>query len=67
MKWKRVYSSPKPHLATLVQALLLEHGFEAVIIDKKDSNYLFGFLEVHVPEAVYDDAALLIEYEFKMD
>lgn len=67
MRWTRVYSTQKPHIATLVRALLLEHGIEAVIIDKKDQSYLFGFIEVHVPEALRDEAELLIQNEFKLD
>ncbi len=46
--WKRIYSSQFEHKAGIVKAVLKKHGIESVIVNKKDSAYLFGELELYV-------------------
>jgi hypothetical protein len=62
--WKRVYSTPLQHLALMVEAALEDADFHPVIINKKDSNYLFGFFEIFVsPQEAYE-AEVFISVNF---
>ncbi|MBN1338272.1 MAG: DUF2007 domain-containing protein [Bacteroidales bacterium] len=47
--WTKVYSSPQGYLIEIVKGLLAENDIEAVSINKKDSSYLFGEIELYVP------------------
>lgn len=46
--WKKVYSSSFEHKMEIAQAVLEDEGIKSVIINKKDSFYLFGELELYV-------------------
>ena len=46
--WKKVYSSSFEHKIEITQAVLEDEGIKSVIINKKDSFYLFGELELYV-------------------
>ncbi len=46
--WIKIYSTGVSYKAELLKGLLLENEIEAVIINKKDSAYLFGELELYV-------------------
>ncbi len=46
--WQKIYSSTLEHKIKLVQAVLKDAGIKSVIINKKDSAYLFGELELYV-------------------
>lgn len=48
--WQMVYSSPLIHQVEIVQAVLTEYEIESVIINKKDSSYHFGELELYVQQ-----------------
>ena len=48
MGWKTVYKSENPQRAEIVKAILEEKGFTPIIINKKDSAYLFGLMEIQV-------------------
>jgi hypothetical protein len=51
--WQRVYFSDKLYRAELVSAVLEEHNFNPVIVNRKDSAYQWGHYEVYVaPEFV---------------
>jgi type III secretory pathway lipoprotein EscJ len=51
--WQRVYTSDLQYRAEIVKAVLAEHNIHAVLIDKKDSAYHFGNIELYVaPEQV---------------
>ena len=47
--WVPVYSSSQLYEAEMVKNLLAENGIECVIMNKKDSVYMFGDIEVYVP------------------
>jgi hypothetical protein len=51
--WVKIYSTSAIYKAELIKGLLLENDIQAVIVNKKDSSYLFGELEVYV---LNDDA-----------
>ena len=46
--WVKIYSTTAPYKAELLKGLLFENGIEAVVINKQDSAYLFGELELYV-------------------
>lgn len=46
--WVKIYLAGQIHQAEIVVAVLADHDIEAYLIDKKDSSYLFGDVEVYV-------------------
>ncbi len=46
--WQKVYSSSFEHKVEIVSAVLEDHEISSVVINKKDSAYLFGELELYV-------------------
>ena len=49
--WTVVYADGFPPAVELRRAVLEEHGIPAVVLNKRDSSYLFGFVELLVQEA----------------
>ncbi|MBN1951998.1 MAG: DUF2007 domain-containing protein [Bacteroidales bacterium] len=48
--WVSIFNTDKPYLAEIAKEVLFDHGIQAVVINKRDSSYLFGSIEVHVPQ-----------------
>jgi len=46
--WVKVYSSSKLYEIELIRGLLKENNIESVTMDKQDSAYLFGVIELYV-------------------
>ncbi len=46
--WICVYSSNKPHEIEYLKVLLAENSIKAVEVNKLDSAYLFGDIELYV-------------------
>lgn len=46
--WQKVYSTPTLHRAEIVRAILEENQLNPILVNKKDSTYLFGNYEVYV-------------------
>lgn len=46
--WQMVYSSQHDHKVEIVHAVLKDMEIESVIVNKKDSAYLFGEIELYV-------------------
>ena len=46
--WIKIYSTGVNYKAELLKGLLFENNIEAVILNKKDSSYGFGELELYV-------------------
>ena len=46
--WVCIYNTTTVYLAEIAKDLLHEEEIDAVIINKKDSNYQFGVLEIYV-------------------
>jgi NACalpha-BTF3-like transcription factor len=44
----KVYDAGKPYEAELIVGLLSVNDIEAITINKRDGQYLFGEVEVHV-------------------
>lgn len=46
--WAKVYKTHLMYRAEMVKSVLENNELQAVVVDKKDSNYGFGYYEVHV-------------------
>lgn len=57
--WTSIYITGNPHHAEMMKQVLEDNGIIAVIINKKDSSYLFGDIEVYVNDG---DAELAKHY-----
>lgn len=53
--WTLVYRSNQLYRAELMKQLLAENDIQAIIVNKKDSAYLFGDVELYVG---FEDAFL---------
>lgn len=50
-KWVKIFTTTQPHQAAIVQSLLETNEIACVTMDKKDSAYGFGEVEVYtLPE-----------------
>ncbi|MGB4204127.1 MAG: DUF2007 domain-containing protein [Bacteroidales bacterium] len=48
-KWTMIFSSSDVVKVEILKGLLAAENIESVIINKKDSSYLFGEAELYVP------------------
>jgi hypothetical protein len=53
--WVNIYTTSEEYQANLAKDILYEKGIASVIINKKDTNYLFGEVELYVER---DDAII---------
>jgi hypothetical protein len=58
---KLVYSSDQYHQALIIQEMLAENNIEADIVNKKDSSFLIGDVEIYVDLADEEKAHSLIK------
>ncbi|MEY4594826.1 MAG: hypothetical protein RIQ47_1236 [Bacteroidota bacterium] len=58
--WEKIYIAGQLHQAEIVKAVLEDHEIEASIIDKRDSSYLFGDVEVYVQQKDVAEARRII-------
>jgi len=54
--WSVVYSDAFPPAVELRRAVLEQHEIPAVVLNKRDSSYLFGFVELLVQNEDFDRA-----------
>lgn len=47
-RWKKIYATGDQFWAELLKSKLLDHGVECKVLNKKDSAYLFGEIELYV-------------------
>ena len=64
--WTKIYTTGQLHLATLAEQALENSGIETVQMNKKDSSYLFGRIDIMVEKKNYDKALEVIN-QFKKD
>jgi hypothetical protein len=62
--WVVIYSTAQLYEAEMVKSIMAENDIECVIMNKQDSNYGFGEIEVYVPTFEAFKAKQLI-LEFK--
>jgi hypothetical protein len=58
--WIVIYSTAQLYEAEMVRSFMAENEIECVIMNKKDSTYGFGEIEVYVPTAEAFKAKQLI-------
>ena len=46
--WVKLYATSEGYKAELLKGMLFQHEIEAISINKKDSAYLFGEIEIYV-------------------
>lgn len=46
--WQMIYSTPLMYQAELVRAVLKGFDIESILLNRKDSAYLFGEIEIFV-------------------
>ncbi len=64
--WEVIYTTNQLYEAEMAKDMLADNSIECVIMNKKDSTYGFGELEVYVPTAEVLKAKNLI-LEFKSE
>jgi hypothetical protein len=48
VNWVSIYSSKHIHKVEIVKAVLLDNNIDSVVVNKQDSAYLIGEIELHV-------------------
>jgi hypothetical protein len=62
--WIIVYTTNKEYLAEMIIQMLEDNGIESFIINKKDSTYLFGDIEIYtLPDNVMRAKLLIDKFE----
>ena len=57
----RIYSSGQPYQAELVRQMLTDHNIQSFIVNKQDSAYKFGDIELFVHRDNVIRAKMLIQ------
>lgn len=56
----KIYSGNQPYQISIAKALLENEDIVCFEIDKKDSSYVFGEIELYVLESMADRALLIL-------
>ncbi|MCB0515846.1 MAG: DUF2007 domain-containing protein [Chitinophagales bacterium] len=48
--WIKIYSSPQAYRIELARGILDENGIEGIVVNRQDSAYLFGEIELYVKQ-----------------
>ncbi len=65
--WVKVYTDQMGYRAEIVRSYLSDQGIKAIILDKKDSAFKLGKLEVYVSPGDSLKAANMINQDIKFD
>ncbi|MEI6123761.1 MAG: DUF2007 domain-containing protein [Bacteroidota bacterium] len=60
-EWVKIFETTKGYEIEIIKGMLFENEIGAVIINKKDSTYLFGEFELYVTRQNIMKAKTLIE------
>ncbi|MFM7016628.1 MAG: DUF2007 domain-containing protein [Bacteroidota bacterium] len=64
INWVKVYTTNQVHQPEIIKSIFEEASIPCTTIDKKDSSYIFGEIEIYVPEEQVENAIhLLKEHE----
>ncbi|GGH10663.1 DUF2007 domain-containing protein [Sphingobacterium alkalisoli] len=58
--WTKIRTYNNAIESEIVKQMLEEHGLKAVLLNKQDSSYLFGRIELYVPQEEVQEAESLI-------
>ncbi|MCK5839416.1 MAG: DUF2007 domain-containing protein [Bacteroidales bacterium] len=65
-KWTKIYSSTLLYKVDILKGLLAENNIQSVIVNKKDSVYLIGEIELFVNvEDAFRAKQILIKREYE--
>jgi hypothetical protein len=56
----KVFSGSQLYQVSIARAILEDEGIPCFVIDKKDSSYIFGEIELYVHAELADKALLLL-------
>lgn len=59
--WKKIYAGTNSIHMEIIRQVLAEHGIDAVIMNKQDSSYRFGQIELYVHGNFEAEALRVIE------
>jgi hypothetical protein len=66
MDWQCIFTTQFDHTAQIVKAILVDNEIECFIINKKDSAYLFGDIELFVsPDNVLKAKQIIKKEKFE--
>ena len=60
-QWQTVFKTSQSYQAEIVKGVLSENGIQAVVVNKQDSAYHFGFYEVKVEQDHVLSALQIVE------
>lgn len=58
--WVKIYTSNNFYKAEIVRQVLIDHEINAVMMNKQDTAYKFGDVQVHIPHADFQNALEII-------
>lgn len=61
--WVKIFEASDIFKAELVVGMLEEHGIKSTILNKRDSAYAFGLIEIYTAKENAMEAANLIKIE----
>jgi hypothetical protein len=47
--WTKIFRTSNVHTAEIIKGMLIEEGIECLELNKKDSSYAFGEVELYCP------------------
>lgn len=59
--WEKIFTTPQMHQAELTKALLIANDIEAIVLNKQDSMYHWGYFEVYVNQEDKGAALIIIQ------
>ena len=65
--WQKIYSTDMPFRAEIVRLTLERQKYNPVLLNKKDSSYLFGNYEVYVEREYVLKAIKIISDELRFE
>lgn len=58
--WKKIYATRNPAEASIIQGMLEENNIPVQYMNKQDSSYLIGDIELYVPGHLEEMAKQLV-------
>jgi hypothetical protein len=58
--WQKIFSTRNPAEASIIQGMLEENQIPVQLLNKQDSIYLFGDLQIYVPIQYLETAKQLL-------
>ena len=58
--WIKIYTSADFYKSEIVRQVLIDHEIDAVMLNKQDSSYRFGEVEVYVADGNFERALEII-------